>query len=184
MIKNLAFVLVMFCVGFVAKAQGITLGVAGGGNMSTLNLENAQYRLGYQAGGFAKLMVTRRMGLQTEILYSVQQADLMDQRITLDYVLIPVLLKINLNKFINLQLGPQYSMFVSSSGSFDALEGNSVKNKNISFALGVGLELPMGFSANLRFANAIDNSFSQIGEVTSDVVQLSVAFDLLSLKNY
>jgi hypothetical protein len=183
--KGLLLIVLLFLAGSQGlMGQGIALGLTGGGNMSSLNIENAKYRPGYQAGGYAQLMVTQRLGLHSEILYSAQRAEVMARDVQLDYVLIPVLLKINLNKFINVQLGPQYSMFISSDGALEAVETAAIKHKNLSFALGIGVELPMGFSSNLRFANAVDKSFSQIGEVTSDVVQLSIAIDLINLKNY
>lgn len=182
--KKIVAVAIVFMVGVsLGHGQGITLGATGGLNMSTLNLENAQYRPGYQIGGFAGLMITQRLGIHTEIVYSMQQTVVNDQQIQMDYALIPVLLKVNLNKFINIQFGPQYGMFLGTKGDAEMLENQPFKSRNVSFALGLGVDLPMGFSTSLKFANAIDNSFSQVGELSSDVVQLSVAVDLLRLRH-
>lgn len=168
--------------GFTASSQHIDFGITGGGNMSTLNMENARYRPGFQAGGYGDFVFSRRFGIQTELIYSRQRAELMDQTYTLDYFQVPIMAKIYLNKYINIQFGPQYGMFVSSSGTFEELQ-TPVRSKSLSFAMGLGVELPMGFSANLRFANALDESFQSVGEVTSDVVQLSVGADLISLRS-
>ncbi|MFY0625962.1 MAG: PorT family protein [Reichenbachiella sp.] len=163
-------------------AQGASFGIKGGMNLSSINMDEATYQPGYQVGGFAEMMISRKFGLQTEALYCNQNSKIGTESISLTYFSIPVLVRYNLNSFINIQAGPQYTMLLESSDPSESISG-TVKNKDIGLVIGIGIDMPMGFNASLRFLNALNSSDAGIGDISSDAVQLSVGFALLDFRN-
>ena len=179
--KKVLFCFFMVIGGLELHAQGITVGLKGGVNLSSINVDNGRFRPGYQAGGFAELMVLPRLGLQTELLYTYQNSEINDNPYEFRYISIPILLRFNLNKNINLQVGPQYNMLLESKGTMDELAG-TVDHQDLYLALGLGVDMPMGFNASLHFVNGF-NDFSQgSGGITSNMVQLSIGFALLDFQ--
>lgn len=165
------------------SAQGASFGATGGMNLSSVNLDAATYMPGYQVGGFAKLMITKKFGLQTEALYTSQNSKMGNEQVSLKYFTVPVLVRYNLNSFLNLQVGPQYNMLLESIDPSESLNGQ-LKHKEISLAVGIGLDMPMGFSASLRFINALNKVNDATGDISSDAVQMSISFALLDFKNH
>jgi len=85
-----------------ASAQGIKLGVKGGVNFADVggdDVSNTKNKTGFIAGGFAEFMIGSMFAVQPEVLYSqkgfkIDDPDV-DGKLKLDYIEVPVLLKIN-----------------------------------------------------------------------------------------
>ncbi len=161
--------------------QGLSIGVTGGGNLSSLNVDHATFGPGYQAGGFAELMLLPRMGIQTEVLYTMQSSEVADQPYEFQYVNIPILLRFNLTKNINFQIGPQYNMLLESQNATEEL-GGIIDHENLYLVVGLGVDMPMGVNASLRFINGMSEFGDSTGEVTSNMVQLSIGLPILQFR--
>ena len=179
--KRKFLIIIILFSAFGLNAQGISVGLKGGANLSSLNTDNGKFRPGYQAGGFAELMITPRVGLQTEILYAYQNSEIDMNRYEFRYISIPILFRFNLNKNINLQLGPQYNMLIESKGIMEDLSG-TVSHEDLYLAMGIGVDMPMGFNASLRFINGLKDFNASAGHITSNMVQFSVGVTLLDFK--
>jgi hypothetical protein len=84
----------------------------------------------YHAGLVAEIGVFEGFSIQPELLYSTQGADYKDAAediITrkVGYLSIPVMAKINLNKTVSLELGPQASFLLSGKDQFVATDPNT-----------------------------------------------------------
>ena len=92
-------------------------GIKGGVNFTNLYVDNVKdenVKLGFNAGIFAKLPITKGLSIQPEVLYTSKGSKLTydnllfgtgEFRFNLNYVEVPVLVVINLAKNFNLQVG-------------------------------------------------------------------------------
>ncbi len=178
--------ILLFCTCFHTEnlfSQAISLGIKGGLNLSSLSIETATYQPGYQFGGFSKVMLSKKLGLQTEILFVNQNPRIDDQRVSISYIQIPILIRYNLNSFINLQAGPQYNMLLDTMDPSESMRG-TLQNKDLCLALGIGFDLPLGLSTSIRFINDFGNVGDGTGDISSDVVQLSASFTLFDFRKH
>ena len=74
-------------------------------------------------GVFVVRMFTEQLGLQPELLLSMQGSkdkdDLYDYKITTNYVNIPVLVRYNITEMFSVHAGPQFGILVSAKEEFD-----------------------------------------------------------------
>ncbi len=108
------------------QAQLVQFGLKGGLNYAnqsgsgiTVNSTNydSEAITSYHAGLIAEIKLTDAFSIQPELLYSTQGAtykNAIDEfKNEIGYLSIPVLLKVNLNKFVSLDFGPQASFLLS-----------------------------------------------------------------------
>ena len=158
-ILSIAFVTVFLCAAS-ASAQGLTIGVKGGVNISTVNFESADddltldWRLGAVAGGFVRFPVLSWLELQPEVLYSVkggtQEGFGVSSSVLLDYLEVPVLARMPLGggrKYFAVA-GPYVGFRMRArtrtefSGSTEEMDiGDSVERLDFGLAVGGGVEI-------------------------------------------
>ncbi len=132
----------------------------------------SSYRKGFTIGGLLALKVPL-IGIQAEILYSRQgvineaNTTLVNYKTTvgLNYLNIPVLLQFYFLKIINFEIGPQFGFLMNAKQVTDfkspgnskesvKLNGNELRESDLSLALGVGFKLPkfpLGINARYTF---------------------------------
>jgi len=90
--------------------------------------------------------------LQPELLYSQQGAEFNAGKFDLDYVNIPVVLKLYLIQGLNLQVGPQFGFVVNDDITVQGIEGQ-VKTNDFDFSgvVGAGYDLPLGLRIDARY---------------------------------
>lgn len=171
----------------VSTAQEVDLGLKVGANFADfsdvkgLDMSN---KTGFQIGAFAAI----RMGnvaIQPELLYSQQGAKFNHDKIELDYVNVPVMIKYYLVQGLNLQVGPQFGFIVNDNIGkvFDGIQsGVEANNFDVSGLVGVGLDLPFGIRLdgryNFGFGDAIKSDFGDTSAKNS-VFTLSVGYSFL-----
>ena len=132
--------LLVLGVTVTANAQvndGPQFGIKGGANFSNLytdDVDDNNVLTSFNAGIYTSFPITNFIAIQPEILYSRKGAELVyDNAFTsgtakfkLNYIEVPVLLKVNLAKNINVHAGPYFAYLIdaqvtneSDSGSFD-----------------------------------------------------------------
>jgi hypothetical protein len=128
-IRYLLFCFLTLGTSAVCQNNGaIQPGIKGGINYSTLNLDDVKdekSRTGYHFGVFITLNILDRFAIQPELLYTIKGTEaeydnlLMNgsASINLDYVELPVLAVLRLNKFINVHAGPYFSVLVNAKAS-------------------------------------------------------------------
>jgi len=142
-----------------ANAQGFRLGVKAGANLNKIQGQsfNDGYNLGYQLGGFAEIDFSDKFGIQPEVLFSQsktkyeQNTSALTQfdnlksgdNIRLDYLSIPILLRINTGKLLTFNVGPQFSVMVNNHETTVSNGKNAFKNGDFAMVGGAQLNLKL-----------------------------------------
>ncbi len=158
------------------QAQSFALGVKGGANLTKIAGQSFQegYKLGYQIGAFAELDITKKFGIQPELLYSQTSSRTVsgasaiyvnlsnNKDVNLNYLSIPILLRINASKLVTIHVGPQYSILVNHSENTLTNGKEAFKNGDFSAVAGLQINLKMlriygRYNIGLSNVNDIDN---------------------------
>jgi hypothetical protein len=172
-----------------AQAQ-LAIGVKAGPNFAKLDGTSAEgtfkSRTGYHFGAFALIKLTK-IGIQPEILFSQQGTKIKTDQSDLDanfsYINIPVIIKLYTVAGINLQVGPQFG-FLSRAEIDDDNVKESVKNSDVSLALGAGWDLPFGLTLDARYnlgLSKINENDPNLDKIKNQVWQISVGYKLIKL---
>lgn len=156
-------------------------GVKAGLNVNKINGKTYKegYHFNYQAGAFAQINFSRRLGLQPEINFVQTAAEFSNdpsdiyydlwlngsqRNAKLNYLEVPVLLNLNIgtSKRVKLQAGPAYGSLLKETVDSLAVNGNIYKKAEWSAIAGLWIQLPtvnMGtrYKIGLSDINAIDN---------------------------
>ena len=167
------------------QAQLVRFGIKAGINYanqtgSNITVNNTNYNTdaitSYHAGLVAELKLTDGFSIQPELLYSTQGATYKNAfeefKNELGYLSIPVLAKINLNKTVSLDLGPQASFLLSERNNFDV---NNAETFEFGVAGGLSLNLTKRFFIQGRYVLGLTEA-SKEAEVKNSVLQISAGF--------
>ena len=173
-------------------AQGISGGFKAGLNFANQKLEsdgfdfNPDGRTSFHAGFFATINMGT-IGLQPELIYNSvgSKADLgsLGEMVTkIDYLTVPVMVRINFAKIVNVHAGPNFGFLLSAQQEFGGDTDDikeDLKGMDLGLGVGLGLDLPMGITAGIRYNLGLSNA-SDIDDVDikNNVVQLSVGYKL------
>lgn len=130
----------------------VHVGVKGGVNLNKLDGKNfdSDFELGYQLGGFAYYNFTDFLGIQGEVLFNQTNTKITDnykdvfndafkKDKTLNYISVPVLLRLNSEGLITVVAGPQFSFL--ASGNETVLNNSKKLFKKTDFAFVAGAEV-------------------------------------------
>jgi hypothetical protein len=159
-------------------AQGFFhAGVKGGVNMYKIDGAsfNEEFKYGYNAGLFAEINLSKKIGIQPEILWNQSQtrttsrfhqmydgglSELKD--VKLNYLSIPVLLNYSPSRVITFQAGPQFGILINKDERL--LENGREAFKSGDLSMLGGLQLNIGsikvggrYAVGLMNINDIDN---------------------------
>jgi len=171
-------------------AQGISGGFKAGLNFANQNFEsdgfsiNPDGRTSFHAGFFATINMGT-FGIQPELIYNSvgSKFDLgsSGEQITkIDYLTIPVMVRFNFAKIVNIHAGPNFGFLLSAKNEFDGDTEDikdDLKGMDIGIGAGLGLDLPMGLTAGLRYNIGVSNILDDPdGTIKNNVFQLSVGY--------
>lgn len=163
----------------VAMAQQFHLGIKGGANMTKIDGQSFKdgFEFGYQLGGFAEIGISKGLGIQPEVLFSQTNTKVGDgfhdiysgigsavtgDNVKLNYLSVPVLLRINSGKMLTFLVGPQFSILVNDKENL--LENGEAAFKKGDFAMVAGAQVNLGtlrvygrYNVGLSNINDIDN---------------------------
>ena len=180
--KTILFTVLLVAISMNMQAQLVKFGIKGGVNYANQNGSNitvngSNYQTdaitSYHAGLIAEIKLVDSFSIQPELLYSTQGATYKNAfeefRNELGYLSIPVLAKINLNKFVSLELGPQASFLLSERNNFDVKDANT-----FDFAVvgGLGLNITKNLFIQGRYGLGLTDA-SKDAQVKNSVVQVS-----------
>jgi len=180
--KTILFTVLLVALSMNMQAQLVKFGIKGGINYANQNgsditVNGSNYQTdaitSYHAGLIAEIKLVDSFSIQPELLYSTQGATYKNAfeefRNELGYLSIPVLAKINLNKFVSLELGPQASFLLSERNNFDVKDANT-----FDFAVvgGLGLNITKNLFIQGRYGLGLTDA-SKDAEVKNSVVQVS-----------
>ena len=164
--------LTMFVVAsLMGNAQGFSFGPKVGANIT--GISGLQFKkgfeFGYHLGGFAEVMLSEKIGIQPEVLWSqtslTTSSSLSDlystslpelTKINLNYISIPLLLNIRPTKFITFQVGPQFGILQDKKNSVSTNVQSAFKSGDFSMLAGVQLKV-LAFRIYGRYAIGLTN---------------------------
>ncbi len=137
----------------------VSFGVKAGVNIANLE-DNWEANTGsltdFHAGILAHIHLNRSLALQPEVVYSRQGAEYPNLGVEkINYVNIPIMLQVMLNKGLRVQTGPQVGFATSaklerySGGETDI--NDQIENACFSWAVGLGYLSPIGLGVDARY---------------------------------
>ncbi|MBL7760207.1 MAG: porin family protein [Sediminibacterium sp.] len=174
--RKLLLTLLSFTViGITANAQGgFRLGVKAGANMNKISGQSFKdgYDLSYHVGAFAEIDITKTIGIQPEVLWNqttTKRANSFDaiyaslpQDVKLQYLAIPVLLRINVTNLITLNAGPQFGILMNKDDNLITNGQAAFKSGDFSLVAGAQLNLTA-----LRIYGRYNIGLQNVNDVTS-----------------
>ncbi len=177
------------------QAQGIKLGVKVGANLTDVSGVSFKdgFKFGYHAGFFSELMLTKKFGIQPEVLFSETNLRAGDSlgslyngiaitdiaKVKLQYISIPILLDYKPIPFLTLQAGPQFGILMNQTKPLSANAKDAFKKGDLSLLLGAQLNV-FKFRVYARYAVGLSdiNDFDNKGKWNSQTVQLGLGLAL------
>jgi hypothetical protein len=126
-------------------------------NYSATNLDDIEEglndsRIAAVFGFFVDMHLAGKLRFQPELLYSAQGAK--EEALRADYLQIPLMLKLELTNFLNLQVGPQFGVKIHE---FE----DSFKNFDFAVNAGFGVEVLENVSIEARYSLGLADMFDE-----------------------
>jgi opacity protein-like surface antigen len=184
--KKFLLITMVALLGMMATANAqIKFGAKAGVNLSNLtDFEDSKLMFGFHVGGFAEFAISDRIAIQPELLYSTQGAKAkgQDASLNLDYINVPVLLKINLVEGLSAEIGPQVGFLISSKakrGGESASFKDFSKSLDVTAALGLSYTFVEKFVVGARYGFGLTKAFkdeAEAGKSKNSVIQVSFGY--------
>ena len=190
--KIIPLAICLFCFTKFTVAQNIHFGLKAGANFQKIQgiPFKEKFTFGYQAGAFAAIGFTSKIGIQPEILFSSVNADTATQfstvygfkkidKVKLNMLDIPILLNIKGAQFLTIQAGPQFSMLIDKNQNLLKNGETAFKQGNISAVAGLQFDLTKfkiygRYVAGLKNLNNVNNS----NEWKNRNIQVGIGFKI------
>ena len=188
--KKLFFSTLLLSVFSISANAQVRLGAKVGGNLSKIEGQsfNDGFKLSYQAGAFLEVDFTKRLGIQPEVLFSQTQTKTTtfngnlspNNDAKLNYLSIPILLRINAGNLLTFHIGPQYSILLNSDKTLLTNGKEAFKNGDFSMVGGLQVNLKAlriygRYNIGLSNINDIDNKESW----KSQQIQLGIGLKII-----
>ncbi|MDO7171809.1 porin family protein [Mariniflexile sp. AS56] len=190
--KSIFKIVFLFTIALTANAQTTksNAGLKGGYNLAAVSFDGdteTGQRHAFHVGFYGESFLSESVALQVEVLYSQQGYELKDNGGTftqkLDYVNLPLLLKIYPDEAFFLEAGPQVGLAVSHKEEFDSNFGlfdTSQEFEPQSFDWGVnfgaGFKTASGVSLGVRYHLGLGSIYEE-NNPQNRVWQFSLGFD-------
>ena len=199
--KLVLVVMILIGISSISNAQGIRLGIKAGANLNQISGQsfNDGFNLSYHAGGFMELDLNKVWGIQPEVLWSqtggkpssfksiygstssITINSTLDagKQIKLDYLSIPILLRVNVTNMFSLLAGPQYSILINKDNTLLQNGQSAFKSGDFAMVAGAQINLKMlriygRYNIGLSNINDIDNK----DKWTNQQIQAGIGFRL------
>ncbi|MBS1730126.1 MAG: PorT family protein [Bacteroidetes bacterium] len=191
--------IVLIAAGFlffqtISQAQSFHLGAKAGVNLNKIDGQAFKdgFEAGFHLGGFVEINLSNTLGIQPEILFNqtnttvasnatdIYNLALNGEKKTLNYLSIPILLRINAGKLLTFNLGPQYSILMNTHETILQNGEDAFKSGDLAAVLGAQVNLGSlkvygRYNIGLNNINDIDNQ----DKWKNQQIQLGLAFRLL-----
>ena len=154
--KKLIVAVITLFIGTTAFSQEIDLGIKAGANFANISdVDNLSSKTGFQAGIFAGIKFTDKVGVQADVLYSQQGAEFDFGKFDVNYINIPIVLKYYLVQGLNVQAGPQFG-FILDDDIYEMQNGGpsikaNAEKSDVSGIVGAGYDFPFGIRLDARY---------------------------------
>jgi len=166
--KSLA-ILSFLCLTISAFAQ-LKIGIKGGGNFSYVSSDTPTGAVGfdwealtsYHIGGFVQLPLNDKLAFRAELLYSFEGAEAQmlfpqPEKINIDYLNLPLLLRFHLLSSLYIDLGVEPGIIVNNDNNilFD-------KNAELGLLAGVGLRVGERLGIFARYVHGVTDIYDGV----------------------
>ena len=164
------------------QAQDFKFGVKAGINFATDTGDGefdtgATARTGIHFGGIARMGIHERLGLQGEILYSMQG---FKDEVThkLDYINLPIVINYFPLKSLGLQAGPQFGFNINDTFDDEGSSSGSlgVKGFDVSLVFGAQYKFPTGLFAQGRYQMGLTDFIDYNTPSKNNVLSFSIGY--------
>ena len=185
--KNLVLTLVAaLLVSVSTHAQNMTFGLKAGINLADQDYKSDGFeispdsRVAFHAGVFMTYMFNDRIGVQPELLYNQEGSKWKmsgsKSTVKMDYVSLPILARFQPIEIFNIHAGPQFSYRVNAESGGEDLD-DETEDIEIGAAVGVGLDLNVGFGLTVRYVFGLSDAFDASDvTVKNNVLQASITY--------
>ena len=178
--KNFTLLVFALLLTTSSFSQGVDLGIKGGATFANLTgVTDGSTKTGFVGGAFVTIKFSDKIAIQGDLLYSQQGVELDVDKINLDYINFPLVLKYYIIKRINIQAGPQFGTVINDSlGGFlgSNIDFNSF---DVTGVVGIGVDLPLNFRITGRYGFGLsDISFSDNNDFSIDTNSKNSVFSL------
>ena len=154
-----------------AQAQNNTIGIKAAYGLTSLSGTSPGYtavsHAAYQAGLMGDLYLSEVVSLHPELLYTKQYfdaTDLLKKSRDIDYINLPVTLRYHADG-LYFEAGPEVNFALTAIDE----DKKDIKNRDVTpvvlnYVVGLGYELPMGLSANIRYDGGISHTYKASAE--------------------
>ncbi len=178
--RKLILFAVLFAMAATSQAQ-FRFGAKAGLNVANIkgkDVEGYRAKAGLHLGGFANFALTQQLSVQGELLYSAQGArwDDDNEKTTLNYLQVPVLVKYTIAKGFYAEAGPQLGFLLKAE---DDNEGDVsdikeyLEKTDISLAVGAGYHINSNIGAYARYNMGLKKFYD---EEKNSVFQVGVSY--------
>ncbi|WP_339874352.1 porin family protein [uncultured Algoriphagus sp.] len=179
--------LVLFFVLGLFSTANAQFGVRAGLNSANFTDFESDPRAGFHVGAYFRKdlgLISIEPGLQYsqkghERVGATGSPAVKNER--LNYVDLPVLLRVNFLPFLNVFAGPQGSVLVSRK--LEYVDGSTetttepIKGYDIAGVVGVGAKLPLGLNAQVSYDIGLQSANYYNQDVKNNVLKLSIGYD-------
>jgi hypothetical protein len=191
--KIILSTLAVFSFVIITNAQGFHLGLKGGVNLGKIDGQSFDqgFNAGFQLGAFAQIDFSKVLGIEPELLFNQtntkydttlgQAFDISNAKnISLNYLSVPVLLRINASKLLTLNVGPQYSILMNNDQTLAQNVSNAFKSGDFAMVFGAQLNFG-GINVYGRYNIGLSNisDLNNQDSWKSQQIQLGVGLRLL-----
>lgn len=192
--RKIYFALIFIGLSTMAYA-GPGLGIKGGANFANQSAKFLDVDLstssitGFVGGAYVNWFFGDKIAIQPELLWARKGAETDDSQLPssstakLDYFDIPVVVKWQIIKFLNIHAGPQFSILTkaiaeSEDGSLDIKE--DLKNSDLGLIVGAEANLPLRLNLTARYIFGLKD-ISEIDEIKlkNSTFQLTLGIRLI-----
>ena len=181
--KKILLVSLVFLLSVKAGAQDVQFGIKAGGNMALEVGDNTtDPRYGIHVGGFLSKPLSKVLDLQLELLYSMQggRSNEWDWTDKFDYINLPVMLKIYVNKErrkFSIDVGPQFGYLISAKNTGVFNYNDDAFNKfEVDLGLGVSYKIIDELDVTFRFTGGLTNIFKEGDTSKNNCIQLGIGY--------
>jgi len=139
------------------SAQSVNIGTKIGLNSYSINNDTGSdfdSKLGIHAGIFGHIHLSRQLGLQPELVYSMQGGKSGSTNFNLDYINVPILLQYMFDNGFRIQAGPQAGFLVRAKAENGSSQDVKDDFKTIDAGLSFGasyIHTNSGFGIDARY---------------------------------
>ncbi|MDP4264552.1 MAG: porin family protein [Bacteroidota bacterium] len=170
-----------------AQPSNVVLGIKGGVNVASLNVENGvdyNSRASFYAGGLAHIHLTSNFALQPELYFSGQGGKSGSTILKLGYLNIPLLLQYMAGNGFRLQTGPQLGILLSAqskNGNVKIDVKDNLDAVDFTWAFGASYQFPgSGAGLDARYNLGISNVNSGGNNIQNRVFSLGLFYQFMN----